>query len=200
MFYESGPDRTLQVVPIPWDKEARFRLPVRPGATLMDHYYPNSAWLRLRRDVFDRLADYKRRHGIPTWEEAIERLLRCDEPVAHRERDPVDAIARTLLYEGYLLYPYRPSALKNQHRFNFGVLYPASYCRAHARWQRCLAAADGMSAAGRPEAAWRLIVRFLQLVERQPAGLRRTPLAGSDRTRVPRRRPLDATSPFRLRG
>ncbi len=36
-------------------------------------------------------------------------------------------LSDTLLYEGYSLYPYRKSALKNQHRWNFGVLYPASY-------------------------------------------------------------------------
>ena len=42
---------------------------------MMDHYYPQSAWLRLDRDVLDRLADYKRRHSIPTWERTIERLL-----------------------------------------------------------------------------------------------------------------------------
>jgi hypothetical protein len=42
---------------------------------LIDHYYPNSAWLYLRRDVFDRLYQYKVRHGIPTWEQVIERVL-----------------------------------------------------------------------------------------------------------------------------
>jgi hypothetical protein len=44
----------------------------------------------------------------------------------------VDAVARALLYEGYMLYPYRPSAVKNQHRFNFGVLYPRAYSDAQA--------------------------------------------------------------------
>jgi hypothetical protein len=39
----------------------------------------------------------------------------------------VDGIARAVLYEGYLLYPYRPSAIKNRQRFNFGVLYPRGY-------------------------------------------------------------------------
>lgn len=38
-----------------------------------------------------------------------------------------DAIARALLYEGYLLYPYRSSALKNQQRWPLGVLYPATW-------------------------------------------------------------------------
>jgi hydrogenase maturation protease len=40
----------------------------------------------------------------------------------------VEKIANAVLYEGYLLYPYRPSAIKNQQRFNFGVLYPVDYC------------------------------------------------------------------------
>ena len=39
-------------------------------------------------------------------------------------RQDVAAVARALLYEGYLLYPYRPSAVKNRQRFNFGVIYP----------------------------------------------------------------------------
>ncbi len=39
----------------------------------------------------------------------------------------VEKIARAVLYEGYLLYPYRPSALKNQQRWNFGVLYPPAW-------------------------------------------------------------------------
>lgn len=36
----------------------------------------------------------------------------------------VEEIAATVLYEGYILYPYRASAIKNQHRFNFGTLPP----------------------------------------------------------------------------
>ena len=38
----------------------------------------------------------------------------------------IDRIARSVLYEGYLLYPYRPSALKNARRCTFGTLYPES--------------------------------------------------------------------------
>src|SRR5580698_3233541 len=40
----------------------------------------------------------------------------------------VEKLANAVLYEGYLLYPYRASAVKNQQRFNFGVLYPRDYC------------------------------------------------------------------------
>ncbi len=39
----------------------------------------------------------------------------------------VEKIAAAVLYEGYMLYPYRPSAIKNQQRWNFGALYPQSY-------------------------------------------------------------------------
>jgi len=42
----------------------------------------------------------------------------------------VDQIARAVLYEGYMLYPYRPSSVKNQQRWNFGVLCPQSYSQA----------------------------------------------------------------------
>ncbi len=74
VFYPAA-DGTLQIAQIGWDKEARFRLPARVWREMMDHYYPNSAWLRLRRDVFDRLYEYKRRQGLATWEQAIENLL-----------------------------------------------------------------------------------------------------------------------------
>jgi len=39
----------------------------------------------------------------------------------------VEQIAKAVLYEGYVLYPYRPSSVKNRQRFNFGVLYPKEY-------------------------------------------------------------------------
>lgn len=78
VFYEGG-ERGLQAAQIPWDREAQFRLPVSVWAEMMEHYYPNSAWLRLRRDVFERLYRYKTRRGIPTWEQAVASLLPNDE-------------------------------------------------------------------------------------------------------------------------
>lgn len=42
----------------------------------------------------------------------------------------VERIVNAVLYEGYILYPYRPSAVKNRQRFNFGALYPESYSEA----------------------------------------------------------------------
>jgi hypothetical protein len=74
VFYADNNEQ-LQVAPISWEKEAKFKLPLKTWKDLIDHYYPNSAWLYLRRDVFDRLYQYKVRHGILSWEQVIERVL-----------------------------------------------------------------------------------------------------------------------------
>jgi hypothetical protein len=74
LFYEDD-DARLQVAPISWTKEAGYRLPVSTWRELMDAYYPNVAWLQLRRDVFERLYRYKMENAIPTWEQALERLM-----------------------------------------------------------------------------------------------------------------------------
>lgn len=73
VFYAAA--RGLQVMQIPWNSEASYRLPVRAWKDMMDLYYPNTAWIALRRDVFDRIYDYKSQHGIPTFEQALERML-----------------------------------------------------------------------------------------------------------------------------
>jgi hypothetical protein len=46
---------------------------------MMLTYYPNGAWLHVRRDVFDRLYRYKMQRGIPTWEQALESVLPLEE-------------------------------------------------------------------------------------------------------------------------
>ena len=74
VFY-MGEDGTLQVAPISWDKESKYRLPVKVWKDVMDAHYPNSAWLSLRRDTFEKLSQFKMREGIPTWDEALDRVL-----------------------------------------------------------------------------------------------------------------------------
>jgi len=74
VFYRG--ERGLQVERLSWEKEAAYRLPVRVWQEMMDHYFPNSAWLRLRKDTFDRLYAYRTRQRLTTWEDALERLLR----------------------------------------------------------------------------------------------------------------------------
>jgi hypothetical protein len=74
----------------------------------------------------------------------------------------VEQIADAILYEGYILYPYRASALKNGQRWNFGVLYPPSYAAAQRGSDastmqcECLARGNNLS----------VTVRFLQLLTR----------------------------------
>ncbi|MEJ7843610.1 MAG: DUF6084 family protein [Rubrobacter sp.] len=78
VFY-TGEGGGLQATRISWEKEAEYRLPVRLWKEMMDHYFPNSAWIKLQKDAFDQLYDYKVRMGLPTWEAAVESLLRTSE-------------------------------------------------------------------------------------------------------------------------
>src|ERR1700681_4240001 len=77
----------------------------------------------------------------------------------------VDKIAKAVLYEGYILYPYRPSSVKNQQRWNFGVLCPQSYSEAQKgseAWTmqtECLVEGSAITTI-------EVRVRFLQLVAR----------------------------------
>jgi hypothetical protein len=80
VFY-AREDSPLQVAPISWEQEARFRLPVNVWHEMMESYYPNSVWINLRRDIFDRLYLYRMRNGIPTWEQALEQVLANEEVV-----------------------------------------------------------------------------------------------------------------------
>lgn len=74
IFY-AGIEENLQVMQISWSKEAAYRFPITLWQDMMAHYYPNSAYLRLRKDSFDRLYRYKATHGLPTWESVIAQLL-----------------------------------------------------------------------------------------------------------------------------
>ena len=82
----------------------------------------------------------------------------------------VDAIANAVLYEGYLLYPYRRSAVKNQVRWTFGSVHPRDWSEATGGGEpwlqqtQCLVTAAG--GGGRFPAGCRLevTVRFLRLL------------------------------------
>lgn len=74
VFY-SAADAPMRAIRLPWDREARFRMPAGRWHELMDQYFPGSAWLRLRRDVFDRLHAFRTAHGLPGWEATLEELL-----------------------------------------------------------------------------------------------------------------------------
>jgi hypothetical protein len=77
----------------------------------------------------------------------------------------VRAVADAVLYEGYLLYPYRASAQKNRSRWQFGVLMPPGYATADPS-ERSMAQAECVfEHSGRPSAE--VVVRFLQVQRRR---------------------------------
>ncbi|MDQ1651914.1 MAG: hypothetical protein QOI35_1114 [Cryptosporangiaceae bacterium] len=60
---------------VPWECEARHPMPVSVWREMMHAYFPNTGWLRLDHDVIARLAAYRSRHGLTSWEETAEKLL-----------------------------------------------------------------------------------------------------------------------------
>jgi hypothetical protein len=76
--------------------------------------------------------------------------------------DPVRRIADAVLYEGYILWPYRRSATKNQQRWTFGGVYPPAHSKVHPDDPSQLRVEVDLE--GDPDVDVR--VRFLQVVER----------------------------------
>jgi hypothetical protein len=73
-------------------------------------------------------------------------------------------VADAILFEGYLLYPYRASAQKNQERFQFGVLMPPAYRTVDENEPS--AAQTECVLEGRANATVTVLARFLQLQRR----------------------------------
>ena len=50
-------------------------MPVAVWREMMDIHFPNSGWLRLRRDTIDALAEFRTAHALPTWDDAVMTVL-----------------------------------------------------------------------------------------------------------------------------
>src|ERR1700756_5301704 len=87
--------------------------------------------------------------------------------------DRVEKIAEAVLYEGYMLYPYRASAVKNQQRWNFGVLAPDAYSKQQQGTEAATMQTECLFRAG-PSARLSIKIRFLQTVDRSVGKLRQT--------------------------
>lgn len=93
--------------------------------------------------------------------------------------DPARDVARATLYEGFVLWPYRKSAPKNQRRWTFGGVHPRAWSQAghpDDAWQmrvECLLrpaeGAGGAEGGGDEPPCLRVEARFLQIVERRVA-------------------------------
>jgi hypothetical protein len=106
--------------------------------------------------------------------------------------DVVEKIAAAVLYEGYILYPYRPSSVKNQQRFNFGALYPESYSLSGGGTDAWTMQTECLIK-GRESTALELKIRFLHLLTREVGvpnadwnkGEAHAPISGNDVRIVP---------------
>ena len=98
--------------------------------------------------------------------------------------DPVESIARAVLYEGYVLWPYRRSAVKNQRRWTFGGVYPRGFCETAAEGDasevRCEALLE-VDAEGDATTRVAVELRFLHVVHRQALAVERRDLRPVDR-------------------
>jgi hypothetical protein len=63
------------VAQVPWDREARFRLPVSVWRDLMEHFFPGTEWVRMRRDTVEALAHHRDARGLTSWDDAVAALL-----------------------------------------------------------------------------------------------------------------------------
>jgi len=75
VFYrEAG--GALRVLPVPWDKQARFALPVATWREMIESHYPNTTWIRLRRETLEALERHKAVEGFHSFDDTLADLLR----------------------------------------------------------------------------------------------------------------------------
>lgn len=65
----------FQVEPVPWDREATFRMPVKTWREMVEQHFPGSGWIRLPRDAMDALLAHRSRQALPSWQATVEHLL-----------------------------------------------------------------------------------------------------------------------------
>ncbi|HWH69988.1 MAG TPA: hypothetical protein VNT26_11410, partial [Candidatus Sulfotelmatobacter sp.] len=80
----------------------------------------------------------------------------------------LEQIVNAVLYEGYILYPYRPSSKKNRReRFTFGRVYPEAYSIAQKSAEPCLMQTECLVVTASETTALNISVRFLQAIARE---------------------------------
>jgi hypothetical protein len=82
----------------------------------------------------------------------------------------IEEIANAVMYEGYILYPYRASAVKNRQRWNFGVLYPRAYSELQGGTDLWTMQTECLAKAVDVAVTLDVRIRFLQLIERSMDG------------------------------
>jgi uncharacterized protein DUF6084 len=77
-IYYAGDQGRLQVLQVPWDRTAEFKMPVSVWREMIDSYYPYRGWVPVHRDTLDALQRLKAKRGAPTLDAAITGLLAED--------------------------------------------------------------------------------------------------------------------------
>ncbi|MGQ0719656.1 MAG: DUF6084 family protein [Pseudonocardiales bacterium] len=68
-------EKSLWIEQVPWHAECRYRMPVTRWREMMDEHFPDSGWLRLRRETIDALAEFRASRALPTWDDAVIAVL-----------------------------------------------------------------------------------------------------------------------------
>jgi hypothetical protein len=79
----------------------------------------------------------------------------------------LNKIVEAVLYEGYILYPYRPSAKKNRQRFTFGRVYPRAYSIAKKGSEPCALRTQCLTNCEGEHARIEVTARFLHVTARE---------------------------------
>ncbi|MGW5849034.1 DUF6084 family protein [Streptomyces sp. NPDC055254] len=82
-------DGGFRVEPVPWDREASYRMPVTAWREMVEQHFPGCGWLRLPRDLMDELLAYRSRHALASWETTVRALLDTAARTEPAPRDPV---------------------------------------------------------------------------------------------------------------
>ncbi|MFD3806447.1 DUF6084 family protein [Streptomyces sp. NPDC058619] len=65
----------FRVEPVPWDREAAYRMPVAVWREMVEQHFPGCGWLRLPRDTMADLLAFRSRHALASWEATVRALL-----------------------------------------------------------------------------------------------------------------------------
>jgi hypothetical protein len=77
-IYYRGAHGELQMVLVPWTNSIDVRMPISVWRETIEHYYPNTTWVAVRRDTFERLQREKLSRGVATLDECVSHLLERD--------------------------------------------------------------------------------------------------------------------------
>ncbi|MGW2616059.1 DUF6084 family protein [Streptomyces sp. NPDC001500] len=82
----------FRVEPVPWDREAVFRMPVETWREMVEQHFPGCGWIRLPRDTMDALLAYRSRRALPSWEATLKALLDDGAAAEAPRGDPLRAL------------------------------------------------------------------------------------------------------------